>query len=371
MVITASILLIAYGILLLIYRSGWKRLPEFTCSAKELSNFISVIIPARNEAHNIDALLGALSKQAFPVEQFEVIIVDDHSTDGTSEKILAAAIANVRVLHSNIDAALSSKKRALEFGISQAKGELIVTTDADCIPPPNWLQCLHSFQAATGAAFVAAPVQYQAGTDWFSRFQEIDFMMLQGITAASVSLQLHDMCNGANLAYTRQAFEKVNGFAGIDHVASGDDLLLMHKIRRAFPSQVFYLKSAQAIVTTAVMPGIKEFLVQRKRWASKTLVYEDARIIMVLAFIFILNLFAVATLFSAPWSLHLLPLLIFFFIIKALLEALFLAPVAQFYKRRNWFWDLLLFQPLHALYTVFTGVWSQVGGYEWKGRKTK
>ena len=73
----------------------------------------------------------------------------------------------------------------------------------------------------------------------------MDFMVLQGITGAVVYKNNLSMCNGANLAYEKKAFYEVNGFAGIDHIASGDDMLLMHKIWKKYPDRVHYLKSKE------------------------------------------------------------------------------------------------------------------------------
>jgi cellulose synthase/poly-beta-1,6-N-acetylglucosamine synthase-like glycosyltransferase len=110
----------------------------------------------------------------------------------------------------------------------------------------------------------------------------MDFMTLQGITGASVQKNILSMCNGANLAYEKEIFTRVNGFAGIDHIASGDDMLLMHKIWKQNPGKVHYLKSPDAIVTTQPMKTWNDFFDQRIRWASKATKYDDQRIIAVL-----------------------------------------------------------------------------------------
>src|SRR5687768_6658540 len=126
----------------------------------------------------------------------------------------------------------------------------MVITDADCIPPQGWLKTMAGFYKTTGAVFIAAPVKFLMKNSLLHIFQSLDFMMLQGITAASVASGAHSMCNGANLAYSRQAFLDANGFDGIDQIASGDDMLLMYKIWKRQPTKVMYVKSREVIMQT-------------------------------------------------------------------------------------------------------------------------
>ena len=109
------------------------------------------------------------------------------------------------------------------------------------------------------AAFIAAPVAFHKEKSFLDIFQSLDFMTLQGITGASVYKGFHIMCNGANLAYEKSIFYEVNGFSGIDDIASGDDMLLMHKIKNLYPERVVYLKSESAIVKTNTMPSLGAF----------------------------------------------------------------------------------------------------------------
>ena len=184
---------------------------------------------------------------------------------------------------------ISYKKKAIETGILQSTGKLIVTTDADCRFGPNWLRNLVRCQEQHGAQFIAAPVRMSGKQSFLTIFQTVDFMALQGITGAAVQRRFHAMCNGANLLYTRSAFEAVKGFEGIDNIPSGDDMLLMHKICRRYPDKVFFLKDPAVIVTTAPEKSWKAFFQQRIRWASKAVHYQDKRIVGVLLGLYLLN----------------------------------------------------------------------------------
>ena len=366
-----SAFLCAYALLIFYYWQGWRKAREFQSAPTEPGIFLSVIVPARNEEQNIGKLLDALAIQSFPKNFFEVIVVDDFSTDNTGAITSRHSLSNVQLARPAVTEGSSSKKKAIEAGIQIAKGGLIITTDADCLPGPGWLQTIHDFYMQTGASFIAAPVKFTHETNALEVFQALDFMVLQGITASSVATDFHTMCNGANLAYKKSSFKEVNGFEGIDHVATGDDMLLMHKIRKTDPSKVHYLKSKNAIVTTQPMPSWKSFFSQRKRWASKTLIYDDYRIIAVLGFVYLFNclfpVLLVASFFDSVYWWYVLG----FWVLKTLVEFPFVNSIARFYGEQRLMKYFFLFQPFHMLYTVFVGFLSQFGKYEWKGRKTK
>jgi cellulose synthase/poly-beta-1,6-N-acetylglucosamine synthase-like glycosyltransferase len=367
----SSILLLLYGLLINFYWRGWRSLTVFKPIDASNNTFISVIIPARNEEKNIGRLLQALKYQSYPTSFFEIIVVDDYSDDRTTEVVNGFPLDNLQLIQPNADSSTSSKKKAIESAIAIAKGELIVTTDADCIPHTDWLKTLNAFYTRTNASFIAAPVKFTHDNSLLQIFQAIDFLTLQGITAASVSTNFHTMCNGANLAYKKQSFIEVNGYEDIDKVATGDDMLLMYKIWKKDPDKVYYLKSDKAIVSTAPMFSWKDFIMQRKRWASKTLVYDDYRIIAVLFFVYILNCWFIALLvFSFFNKLYWFSVL-GYWIIKTIIEAPFVNSVSKFYGEQKLMRYFFFFQPLHIFYTVFVGMISQFGKYEWKGRKTK
>lgn len=298
-------------------------------------------------------------------------MVDDFSTDATASIVRNFPSPNFLLIRPDTAPELSSKKRSIEVGIQKAKGELIVTTDADCIPPQHWLETINDFYVTKNATFIAAPVKFSHDQSLLQLFQSLDFLTLQGITAASVSANFHTMCNGANLAYQKQAFANVNGFEGIDKVATGDDMLLMYKIWKQQPQKVFYLKNKEAIVTTQPMLSWKGFLMQRKRWASKTLVYDDYRIIAVLTFVYLFNCFFIALVIASLFNSFFWWYVLGFWVIKTVIELPFIYSVADFFGEKKIVKFLFLFQPLHIFYTVLIGFISQFGKYEWKGRKTK
>ncbi|ANE51612.1 glycosyltransferase [Flavisolibacter tropicus] len=367
---TTIFLLGSYGVLLRYYLHSWEKAGRYEPLPLQEIPFISVIVAARNEEHTLPQLIQSLKRQDHPQDAFEVIIVNDHSTDGTAQLALDLP-ANFHMAVPEVNAADSSKKKAIAFGISRAKGELIVVTDADCVVPPHWLPTIAAFQQQTGAQFIAAPVKFTHDNSLLQAFQALDFLVLQGITAASVSARFHSMANGANLAYTKQAYTNVNGFEGIDAVASGDDMLLMYKIWQQHPEQVLYLKSKEAIVTTGPMKTWGQFINQRRRWASKTFHYEDKKVMGVAALVYGVNLWFVVLLLASLFNSTNWLVLLGSLFVKLFLELPFVNSVARFYNEQKLLWYFPLFQPLHILYTVSVGFLSQLGAYEWKGRQTK
>jgi len=362
-------LLVIYSILILFYRAGWQELKPFSQTDHESSIKISVIIPARNEEENIGKLLSSLEKQTYPPHLFEVIVVDDHSTDNTAAIVNSYSFAKLIPLE--FDNINSYKKKAIETGIVAASGDLIVTTDADCIVQENWLKIIASFKEKANTVFIAAPVVLESESNLLQTFQTLDFLVLQGITAASLQKRFHNMCNGANLAYERKTFFEVNGFAGINHIASGDDMLLMQKISERFPTKVSYLLSKDAIVTTQAAKTWKEFFSQRIRWASKATDYNDIKIFSTLFLVYFFNCALLALFISGFWMPSLWLDLTVILILKTNIELTFLYPVAKFYNKQNLIKWFPFFQPMHIVYTVIAGWLGVFGSFEWKGRRVK
>ena len=380
------ILLLGYSALLVYYRKSWGSIPDFKVEANsELSTKISIIIPARNEEENIGYCLQSIIEQSYPAHLFEVLVVDDHSTDNTATIIKSYASNNVKLIslkdYLSANEINSYKKKAIEISIQQSNGELIVTSDADCIFPKNWLATIASFYESKRPAFIVMPVLISYGKKRIEVFQSLDFMTLQGITGASVHKKFHSMCNGANLAYTKEAFIAVNGFKGIDNIASGDDMLLMHKIYNQFPNNIEYLKSREVIVTTNPVSTIQQFFNQRIRWASKADDFDDKRIFIVLIIVYFLNVLMmvlpiVALISNRSISIINIQLSMFNFyasllLIKTIFELFFLYPVATFFNQTKLLWWFPIAQPFHIVYTVIAGWLGKFGKYTWKERSVK
>jgi glycosyltransferase involved in cell wall biosynthesis len=368
------VLFTSYAVLLLYYTYCWCTIPTFNFTQTKNTTTITIIIPARNEAANIITCLNSICANNYPTACYQIIVIDDYSTDATAALVKNYTAKNLLLLqlqnftHNNI---IAYKKKAIEIGIEHATGELIITTDADCIVPNNWLQCIDGFYKKTNAALIVMPVQFLQAPTMLSIFQSLDFITLQGITGASVFKNMHSMCNGANLAYTKKVFNQVQGFKGIDTIASGDDMLLMHKIFALYPHKIKYLKTPEVIVKTPPAATITDFFNQRIRWASKADNYDDKRIFAVLILVYALNVWLVLLGFASFFNVEVLQLFGVILLLKTIVELIFLVPVAHFFSSKKLLWYFPLAQPFHIVYTVIAGWLGKFGSYSWKGRVVK
>jgi len=371
-----AILLCIYLLLINTYLYWFSKLKIFKPATVQPLTTFSIIIPARNEEENIETCIRSILNNNYPKHLYEIIVADDFSTDTTPNIVhrLQTEFSNINIisLKNSITENINSyKKRAIELAIAQSKYEWIITTDADCIVPPNWLSLFDAYMQKNERVFVAAPVMFTCNNSFINVFQCLDFISLQGITAASVYASAHSMCNGANLSYKKTAFYKVDGFKNADHIASGDDMLLMHKIKMHYPQNIGYLFSNETIVLTAPMPDWKSFLNQRIRWASKATSYKDKKVFWVLLLVYFTNLFLFILFLVCFFQPKLFLIWLLFILTKALLEMPFMYTVAKFFSLQRLMLWFVLMQPFHILYTIISGWLGKFGTYKWKGRKVK
>ena len=358
--------------MVLYFRAGWKRIPSFRGASPEPGTRVSVLIAARNEEANIGATLNDIVRQDYPRELLEVIVVDDHSTDRTAEIVETYAGRGVKLIRLNEDRALNSyKKKAVSEAIGRSEGELIVTTDADCRMGSGWLKTVVGCYEKNGFKMISSPVAYFGERTFFEKLQTVEFLYLIGLGASTIGNNMPSTCNGANLAYRKDVFLRLDGFKGIDDLASGDDELFLHKVAAAFPGSIGFCKSPDAIVYTYAKPTLSEFLMQRKRWASKSTRYRNKWIVGLGVSIWCFNLMllitAVLSFFVPEFRMTVLAALV----LKFSAELLFLAPLAGFIRRGKLLALLPVLTVVHILYMVYIGVAGNSGRYDWKGRSVK
>lgn len=373
-----AILIMMYAVILLAYRFWFGKMRLFQLNQiekvrpEQSATQFTVIIPARNEAANIKACVDSILNQDYPAAAFEIIVIDDFSEDDTAFIVHAISQQHpqVRLLkladHCKEGETLAYKKKAIEIAVAVAKGDWILTTDADCIVPPRWLLLYNGYIQANQPCFVAAPVMFIKTAGILNQFQLLDFLALQGITAAAVGAGKHSMSNGANLGFEKTAFIAVGGYQGVDHIASGDDMFLMHKMKQTLHKPVGYLFHPDAIVLTAAMDTWKGFIMQRIRWASKARYYDDRSITMVLTLVYFFNLSFICLALLGSWSTLLIALAF-----KTFFELFFLDPVAKFFKMQPELKYFVFYQPIHIVYNIAAGLFGQLKTYSWKGRKVK
>jgi cellulose synthase/poly-beta-1,6-N-acetylglucosamine synthase-like glycosyltransferase len=373
-----------YAIRLMVFRRAWAKLPVPSLPAQptagpasETAPRFSVLIAARNEAENLPQLLRDLAQQTLPAPAFEVIITNDHSTDATATLLAAAAATapfHLHVVHlAEEPAAGVGKKAALQVALRRARAPWVVCTDADCRLPPDWLRCYDALLASGGPAvrFVSGPVLLTGPATVLQALAGLEFAGLVGTGGASIGAGTPTMCNGANLAYRRDAFAAVAGFAGNEHLASGDDEFLLHKLHAAFPGSIRFLKHPAAIVRTAGPPTLAALLRQRVRWASKWRHYRHPASQRLAVLVLLANVALAAGVLALPWRPQLAPWVAAAWLLKLGADGWFLTPVLRFLGRQHWLCWVPVLQIVYAPYALAVGLAGLRGGYVWKGRPVK
>lgn len=373
MSITVIIVFGLYALSLMVLIYGFQKLTLFSIKNSSPKTRFSIVIPFRNEAKNLPTLLESLSELNYPSKLFEVFLINDASEDSSEEIVLKAIVESEITLRlfQNKRTSSSPKKDALDVGIKNAQFEWIVTTDADCEVPTNWLTTLDVFIQKKKPAMVCGPVLYNSDDGFIENFQEWDGFSLQTVTQGSFGLGKPLMANGANLTFQKEAFQKVKGFEGNNHLASGDDIFLMEKMKRAFPKKVLFLKSKEAIVTTKPQSSWQNLIQQRIRWASKTSKQKNLFSMILGLLVTLTNFFVLA-----------IPFLIYFdsknavFYVSALLikmgvDYLAIRQSANFFNKKT---SVLIFLTAfftYAFLLIIIILGSLRGNFSWKGREFK
>ena len=364
------ILLICYSGILLFFIKGWWALKNGQPLQSQFKTTVSVLVPVRNEEQHIANLIQDLIAQNYPITLFNIIIIDDHSTDQTATIVRSFSNSNLRLLQLSIEKPINSyKKRAIATAIATCDSELILTTDGDCRMGPDWIASIVSMYEQERCQLISSPVAYHQEKSLAEKIQTVEFELLIAAGAACIQNKFPNTCNGANLAYTRAAYHAVGGFKGIDDLASGDDELLLHKMHKQFPDGLRFLKEPSAIVYTEAKGTLRSFYQQRKRWASKSVKYADKRMVLLVSIIYFFNLLIfiqAGLLFFTTANLGMFVILIG---VKMGLDAILIFQSLSFFKKRRLLFLLPLVEIFYVIYILIIGIIANIGGaYEWKGR---
>lgn len=373
LIITIALTLFYLG-LILYFLWGWKRMKSFVIADNPIPKGISVIVPARNEEANISYLIKDLINQHYPPDLFEIIVIDDHSTDQTAQIVGSFKKKNLRLLFLKDFVpkgfvGSSFKKLGISTAISYAKFPLIVTTDADCRVNPNWLSTISSFHQQYAPNMATGPVLIQNPTGLVGWFQALDASAMALITGATLNLRQPILCNGANLSYQANKFNEIDGFDGIDLQPSGDDVLLMQKFHRIFHSVPGFVLHKQAIVYTIPEKSWRTLISQRKRWTSKAGQYRKKGITFVLLLVYFFNASLLALLALSLFYPQFLFWVSVVFTLKISGEALVVGYSAKWFGTKGaltWLVPVSLAYIPYVLLVGFLGIFTP---HTWKGRK--
>jgi cellulose synthase/poly-beta-1,6-N-acetylglucosamine synthase-like glycosyltransferase len=311
-----------------------------------------VVVACKNEEKSLPSLLNSIALQDYPHDLFEVLIVNDNSSDKTAD--IAAGFSwsgNIRTLDNKAE----GKKQALRTGILAARGNLIITTDADCTAGKNWIRTIAGYYEMNKPDMIICPVRIKAVSGLFGKFIELEFMGLQGITAGTAVSDKGTMCNGANLAFTREAY-LIHSDDLHDEINSGDDIFLLHSLKREPDSKISWLESPEAMTTTDSPLTVSSFLKQRSRWLSKGKDYKDFYTIILGISTFLAVLSEIGLIIGCLISPALIRVLLSIIILKSIPDLLILINTTKRYGNRKLMWWLLpsrLIYPFYVLSVVF------------------
>jgi biofilm PGA synthesis N-glycosyltransferase PgaC len=346
---------IPYLLLQVYYLFYWHKTKPVSIPSEYLhAASVTIIVVAHNESKFIGSCLRSILHQSYPSHLMEIIVINDHSTDATINEV--HKIGSDRITLYNLEdypAYIKSpayKKSAITLGVDKATSENIVITDADCVHPSGWLESVLYGLEKNQSTFLTSPVIIDGDQTLLSKMQETEQLVLMLITAAGITSGLHDIANGANMAFRKSAFLKVDGYAGNEQFASGDDMFLAEKMRKAFPGQIAFNKSVDASVTTQPKKNWPSLIKQRLRWAGKNKGLESQTISRIWAFVgfyhFILFLSLAASLF---YLISPIPFIILF-VVKWFADFLVITTAASFFRKTP---VLKYFGPLQFLYSFY------------------
>jgi len=325
--------------------------------------FLSVIVACRNEEASIPILLSDFADQNCNPDLFEIIIVSDNSSDSTFETASEFnGIRNLKVLNNSG----RGKKQAIRTGVESAKGSFIIVTDADCRVGKNWLKTIASFEAEYEPEMIICPVQIEDGRGFLHRFQELEFLSLQGITAGTAAGQNPVMCNGAGLAFQKEIYLKYTGTLH-DELASGDDVFLLHNIKSDRGKRIMWLESTESKALTPASANLSSFLRQRGRWVSKAGAYSDRSTQMLEIVTFVTISVQVLLFAGGLFNPGLMLLFAVYFVLKSVPDFLVLSNTAARYGKKRlmrWFLPSQLIYPIYVLAII---PWSFVNRAKWSG----
>lgn len=359
-----------YAVFMLRMARGWRRVVRQHTSAGRPPSLVSVIVAARNEAASIGACLQRIMTNRYP--QFEVVIVDDFSADATAEIVERCARSydegRVRLirLEDRLKSNEAGKTGAIEMGVAEAKGEVVLTTDADCLVGPEWIATMMATMPEE-VAFVSGPVLFEPGASWHGRLQSLEFLGLIAVGAGGIGSGLPSMCNSANIAYRRETFGRLVGSQPLTGAPSDEVMLqLLHRER---PGSVAFCASPAAVVRTQPAGTLKSFIRQRRRWAGNGARYPSRSLLSAIAAIYAFYCVLFASIIALPLFPALFTHVVFILAVKVAVEAALLVPAARHFGMARLLRWLIPGQLLQIPYVVVIGLAGIVGNVDWKDRR--
>ncbi len=362
---------LAYVLLMVNLFHGWKKINPFSShrTSFEIGTHFSIIIPYKNEANNLPALITRLKDQTLPAHLFEFLFINDHSSDAGPSLVESFCNQHPSANHLQLNSKQSGKKEALSKGIAHAKHDILISLDADVMPGKNWLYTIKAYWDTHHPDAIIAPVYVHPGNKALHIFEALDVTSLVASGAGSAGIDRPFLCNGANFIFTRQDYLSSNNLK--EKTPSGDDIFLLLHLKKNKTKKIHFLKSMDAAVAIKPQETIKDFIKQRIRWGSKSQYYQDPDIIFATLTVFIFNSLLAILLPISLFMTYLFPLWLGLFILKLMVDVLFLFPALRFFKLEKYSLFFLPAALIYPFYIFFTGIFSQLLNCSWKKENNK
>ncbi len=354
----------------------WNGLQKSSIAQVGSLPFVTVVVAFRNEADHIAALLSTLHNQDYPDHLYELILVDNHSTDDsvTIARRFRKPHPDTQIvdLSAFLPQQEAFKKEALTHGIKLSGGSIILTTDADCQVPETWVSSIVNYLITTSCQLVTGPVMISHSNNLIGQYQQLDLCGLMVATGGGLRNQYLLMANGANLAFYKSKFYELGGYGDARSLSSGDDVLLLHKFYRNEPDNVGFIKDDRAIVLTQSVPDLSSLIQQRHRWASKATQYDHLPTKIVALIVFAnSSLLFIHLITGVLWNKTYLWILLAHMLIKLIADSILLHTGISFFKIpfswRQWVVAHLFNPVINTMIPLQTMI---VKPYRWKGRTT-
>lgn len=329
---------------------------------------ISIIIAMRNEQDNIDKLLKSLASQDYPTDKYEIVLVNDHSTDKTwaIANDWAKRVRNVVLL--NLSVGAEGKKHAVAYGVNSAKYDMVTLTDADCVHSKGWLQSISTQFQHSDFDLLIGPVMLAPSIRFFEKMQALEHASLTACSLGACALRVPFMASSANLSFSKSRLG-FNIRMLNPNVVSGDDVFLMHNAKRKPNVHIGCFLSSDSLVYTKPTDSLPNFLVQRARWASKAPGYSDFMAIAVGLVVFLFNLLLVSLVVLSFWNFVFLGMLAMVFLIKSIADLLLFYPYLKRYQKVSLLNVFLPLQLVYPFYIIVAAALSLFTKVQWKGRR--
>lgn len=361
-----SSIFVTYFILIVYLLTGVYKANIQNFKKANISNLrVSIIAAFRNEEENLTKFFESIYSQTIPIEKFELILINDFSEDNSfliAKKLQAKYNElNVKILQNKI----SGKKNAINLGVEASEYDYLIFTDIDCVHNKNWILSMVKYFETKKSDFLIGPVKIGSDKNLFKKFQEIEFLSLQASTFGSAGNNNPILCNAANLGIKKSKYEfiKTN-----PKVTSGDDIFLLHSIKKDKNSVISFVNDENAIVETNAKASVSEFINQRLRWASKSKHYKDYLSILISLIVVLTNLSVLIFPFflNSNWIYILIAGLI---MQKFLIDFIFLKSINKLYKSEFNIFSFLLFEITYCIYITLISLFIILGVTpKWKGR---